>query len=98
MEIISLFVAQSRDLLPEIRSAGERRDGKALEQSAHKLKGSIQNFGDVRASAAALRLETMGHTGEFFETEKALSDLEQEVTSLRDALQTFTEERAACKS
>ena len=97
-EIISLFIAQVQDLLPDIRSAGERGDGKALERYAHKLKGSIQSFGDGRASEAALRLETMGHNGEFGETEKALADLEQEVVTLRDALQTFIIEQAACIS
>ncbi|MEO5954859.1 MAG: response regulator, partial [Nitrospiraceae bacterium] len=40
-EMIGLFFAQAQTLLPQIRGAGERGDGKALERFAHKLKGSM---------------------------------------------------------
>jgi HPt (histidine-containing phosphotransfer) domain-containing protein len=96
--MIGLFFAQAKKLLPEIRGASERRDGKALERFAHKLKGSMGSFGDDRASEAALRLEIMGRTGEFVQTEEALAELEYEVARLREALLEFTEEGAACAS
>ena len=44
-KMIGLFFAQAEKLLPEIRGAGERGDGKALERAAHKLKGSMGSFG-----------------------------------------------------
>jgi two-component system sensor histidine kinase/response regulator len=97
-EIVSLFVAQAQELLPEIRTAGERGNGKALERSAHKLRGSMGSFGAGRASASALRLEIMGRDGEFVGAEEAIADLEHEVARLRGALMTFTEEGAACAS
>ena len=97
-KMIGLFLAQAQKLLPEIRSAGERRDGKALERFAHKLKGSMGSFGNDRASEAALRLEIMGRNAEFVQTEETLADLEQEVARLREALLTFTEEGATCAS
>jgi two-component system, sensor histidine kinase and response regulator len=97
-KMISLFFAQAQKLLPEIRSAGERGDGKALERFAHKLKGSMGSFGAGRASEAALRLEIMGRNGNFARAEESLADLEREVARLREALTPFTEEGAACAS
>ena len=96
--MIDLFFAQAQKLLPEIRSAGERSDGKALERAAHKLKGSMGSFGASRAAEAAQRLEIMGRNGEMVQSEEALADLEHEVGRLREALTTFTEEGAACVS
>ena len=37
-KMIGLFLAQAEKLLPDIRTASERGDGKALERAAHKLK------------------------------------------------------------
>jgi PAS domain S-box-containing protein len=97
-KMIGLFLAQAQRLLPEIRGAGERGDGKALERAAHKLKGSMGTFGAARASEAAGRLEAMGRDGGFAQAGEALADLEREVARLREALATFTEEGAACGS
>jgi len=97
-KLIGLFLAQAQKLLPEIRSAGERGDGKALERFAHKLKGSMGSFAADRAAEAALRLEIMGNNGEFVQTEEALADLEHEVARLCEALTTFTEESTTCAS
>jgi CheY-like chemotaxis protein/HPt (histidine-containing phosphotransfer) domain-containing protein len=93
-KMISLFCAQAQKLLPEIRSAGERSDGKSLERFAHKLKGSMGGFGDARASEAALRLEIIGRDGEFARAGEASANLELEVARLREALTTFAQERA----
>ena len=80
-KMIQLFLVQSQKLLPEIRAAAERCDGKALERFAHKLKGSMGCFAANRASQAALRLEMMGVLGEFVQTEECLMTLEQEVAA-----------------
>src|SRR5262249_10544546 len=42
-QLVQLFFDQSAGLLPELRDAIARGDGKALERSAHKLKGSLSN-------------------------------------------------------
>jgi signal transduction histidine kinase/CheY-like chemotaxis protein/HPt (histidine-containing phosphotransfer) domain-containing protein len=97
-KMINLFLAQTQKLLPEIRSAGERGDGNALERFAHKLKGSLGSFGAGRATEAALRLEIMGRSGEFVQPEEALAALEHEVARLREALAAFTEETVPCAS
>ena len=97
-EMIGLFFAQAQKLLPEIRGAGERRDGKALERAAHKLKGSLGSFGAAQAAEAAHRLEIMGRTGDFVGVEEASADLEHKVARLRAVLTAFIEEGAACAS
>ncbi len=93
-----LFQVQAEKLLPEIRSAGEGKDGKGLERFAHKLKSSMGSFGAARASQAAQRLEIMGRNGEYDRTREALNDLEREVARLRDALSAFHERETACVS
>jgi CheY-like chemotaxis protein/HPt (histidine-containing phosphotransfer) domain-containing protein len=96
--MIDSFCGQAQKLLPEIRAAGERGDGNALERFAHKLKGSMASFGDSRASEAALRLEIMGHNHDFAQPDAAFADLEQQVARLREALTTFTQKGTICAS
>ncbi len=97
-KMIGLFCAQALKLIPEIRGAIEARDGKTLERLAHKLRGSMGSFGATRATEAALSLEIMGGNADFVRTSEALAELEQELTSLREALTTFTEGNSACVS
>jgi signal transduction histidine kinase/DNA-binding response OmpR family regulator/HPt (histidine-containing phosphotransfer) domain-containing protein len=93
-EMIGLFLEQAQKLLPEIRRAGERGDGEALERFAHMLGGSLGTFAAGPATAAALRLELMGRENDFGLTEESLADLEHKVARLRLALQTFRVEDA----
>jgi len=97
-KMIGLYFAQAKKLLPEIRGAGERGDGKALERAAHKLNGSLGGFGAKLAVEAALRLEIMGRDGEFTRAGEASEDLEHEVACLRETLTTFTEDLEVCAS
>jgi PAS domain S-box-containing protein len=98
LQMIQLFFAQIQTALPEIRAAIDGGDGKALEQAAQQLKGSIANFGGRRASDAALRLEFMGANAELAGAEEAFADLEHEVTRLRGALAAFSVEGLPCAS
>ena len=56
------------------------------------------SFGAAMAVRAAGRLEAMGRTGEFVQTEEAITGLEYEVARLHEALTTFAAEGAACAS
>jgi two-component system, sensor histidine kinase and response regulator len=97
-KMIGLYFAQAQKLLPEIRGAGERGDGKTLERAAHKLKGSMGSFGAERAAETALRLELMGRNEDFVQTAEALANLDFEATRLREAMTTFTKGSPTCAS
>ena len=88
-EIAEIFLEQCPDALSEIRTAAQSGDASALERSAHTLKGSIGNFGANAAYEAALKLETLGRSGELGSVTEALHDLELAVERLNPELSKF---------
>jgi CheY-like chemotaxis protein len=97
-ELISLFFVQAQKVLPEIRGAVDRGDGRRLERASHKLKGSMGCLGASSAIKAALRLENLGRNGELALAEEACTALEHEVARLLVALTNFTSNGAAGES
>ncbi len=93
-EVASLFLEDTPRLLSDIRNAISCGDSKALERSAHTLKGSIANFGVRVASEAAFGLEQMGRNGDFAHTEDVLTRLEQQVALLGPALESLVNQKA----
>lgn len=81
-EIAEIFLDEYPAALAEVRRAAESGDAGALERAAHALKGSISNFGATAAYDAALRLETMGRTGELDSTAEALGVLDAALVRL----------------
>jgi len=92
-KMVQLFGRQSDTLLGEIGSAVGRNDGPALERAAHKLKGSLGNFGAGKAVGTAQRLEAMGHRCDLAGSETASAELEREIAGLRTSLAELIEER-----
>ena len=88
-EVAQLFLDTSPDLLTEIGRAVVARDARALERSAHTLKGSVGNFGADAAFQAALRLEKIGRSGDLMGVDEAYRALEAEMERLRPALATL---------
>jgi PAS domain S-box-containing protein len=84
--MVRLFTDHTPKLLAEISEASSRRDGKALEQAAHKLKGSVSNFGATKAFDAASRLEVMGRDEDFTDSNKAGVELGRDIRDLHQAL------------
>jgi len=78
--------------LSELQAAISSGDAKALERTAHTLKGVVGNFGAKAACEAALRLETIGRESEMAAAEEAYPVLEEELARLKLALTTFIEE------
>jgi two-component system sensor histidine kinase/response regulator len=95
-KIIELFSDQAPRLLADIGVAYGRRDAKSLQRTAHKLRGSVDNFGATRAVAAAQRLEDMGRAGDFTHCRDAVAELERAIGDLLRAVAEFTQEGAAC--
>jgi CheY-like chemotaxis protein len=93
-EIAGLFFEDTPRLLTEVRNAIQRGDGRALERSAHALKGSVSNFGARTASDAAYSLEQMGRNGDFAKAPETFARLERQVDLLLPALEALFNEKA----
>jgi CheY-like chemotaxis protein len=88
-QMARLFLKESAALLAEIRAAVEGRDADGLVKKAHKLKGSVSNFGAAACVRTTERLEAMARAGHLSgapaladELEEALGRLQQELTDL----------------
>jgi HPt (histidine-containing phosphotransfer) domain-containing protein len=85
-DIIDIFLEEYPSLVDAICTSVEKQDGKALERSAHNLKGSVSNFGARFAVQAAYDLELMGRRSEFIAARGAIETLTSELAALRSAL------------
>ena len=94
-EIACLFVGSCPELVGQIRDAIDRADGKALENAAHTLKGSVGNFGAKPAYEAALRLEMLGRSGDMSKADEALAALDSALLDLNNILSRYNLEEAA---
>jgi two-component system sensor histidine kinase/response regulator len=90
-ELAGMFLDDHRQLLANIQSALERRDGDALERAAHKLKGSVGSFEARPAYDAAYRMEVAGREANFAGAEAVRAELEEEIARLCAALTAFQE-------
>lgn len=84
-ELAGLFASECGNLLAQLRTGVHTNDLKAVEQSAHALKGLVANFGAVEISGAASRLEMAARAGDVADTttlEHALTELSSELRSL----------------
>ena len=85
-EIIALYLAEYPRLLAGIRAAATSGDARALQFSAHALKGSVGNMAATRAYAAAEELETLARAEQIPEARTAVATLERELALLENAL------------
>ena len=97
-KMVELFVKQSGPLLRAIGEAVATRNGAALEQSAHKLKGSIGNFGAQCAFQTAFELEQSGRAADFNRASEASARLAQQVEALNRAMAHYVNETLTCAS
>lgn len=93
-ELVDLFRDDSARLLRELHAALDQGDARALERSAHALKGSVGNFCASSAWEAALNLETLARSGVIVGAEEALHALDREVEALNADLASFAKELA----
>ncbi|MBV6433764.1 MAG: hypothetical protein IANPNBLG_03983 [Bryobacteraceae bacterium] len=88
-EMAQLFLEEYPSQLSLIRAAVQARDAKALERSAHSLKGSIGNFGAESAHQAAFALEMIGRQGNLDQADDALRKLEGTLSALKPAMESL---------
>ena len=90
--MVRIFSRQWRDLLAEIASAANRRDGAALELLADRLKRSLSSIGAGKASRVAQGLEELGCQRGFQDIEGKRAQLAIEIERLVKALKEFGNE------
>jgi len=86
-EMAQIFLEEYPSQLNVLRAAVQARDAKALERSAHSLKGSVGNFGAESAHQAALALEMMGRQGNLDHLEDAFRRLESALSALKPEME-----------
>jgi HPt (histidine-containing phosphotransfer) domain-containing protein len=80
-DIATLFVADWPQSRAALRQAVLSEDADALTRIAHTLKGAAATLGAVALSAAAQRLEEVGHSGNLAPAASACIVLETEMMS-----------------
>jgi two-component system sensor histidine kinase/response regulator len=85
-EIAELFLEEYPQVVSDLHKALEAGDSKAVERTAHGLKGSVANFGARAVVDAALELERLGRAQKLAEVSHVLSSLELALAALHGEL------------
>jgi HPt (histidine-containing phosphotransfer) domain-containing protein len=85
--VTSLFKDNTPVYLAQMKQAIGRRDGLALEKSAHTILSSLVIFGAARARDLARTLQLNGQFENFDEAEKRFLELENETDRILAALE-----------
>jgi signal transduction histidine kinase/CheY-like chemotaxis protein len=92
-ELASMFLAVQGGWMEELRRAVQRNDAGALEQAAHRFKGSVGNFeGAGLAARLCSELENCGREGRTSEAPALLSKFEIALASLCRSLEKLARE------
>lgn len=89
-ELITVFFKDSEDLLDAISIALANRDGDALHQCTHSLKGMIENYAAAPASQAVSSLNAFSRTGDLQQAQAIFPQVEKELSNLGAALRVFS--------
>jgi PAS domain S-box-containing protein len=85
-ELKAIFRETRPVMVERLRAAISGNDARALEETAHSLRGSLSVFNAKASSAAALRLERIGHEGRMDEAAGAFAQLEHELDRFEGSL------------
>ena len=88
-ELVQLFMLDKDDIVADLRNAADRSDAKALEQTAHRLRGTIGALAPGPALQSAARLESMGREGDLSGVETTLDLLEEQIDEVGRELTTL---------
>jgi two-component system, sensor histidine kinase and response regulator len=88
-ELVNLFLEEYPQLVKEIREGLRCQDAKLVQRPAHSLKSALGNLSAVRSFEAAYRLELLSRDAQLSELETAFILLEDELSTLRSAMQPF---------
>mgnify|MGYP005842891365 FL=1 len=90
--VVEAALEEAPRLLNDIAQAVANGDAKALERSAHTLKGDFRYFGASPVFHRAFRLECMGKEGKLEGADEALADLQPELERALGALSEYLRE------
>ena len=90
-EMCGIFLNESARLLDKLRQAVAEHSPDAVMRVAHSLKGEVSYFSAPAATAAARRMEDMGHEGDISQAPDALIVLERELAFLCRSVRAFAE-------
>ncbi len=88
-EIAILFLDNYQAWLAELRQAAASKDADGVQRTAHGLKGSVANFGAQDAVDAAVKLESLGRSGDLTGVSESLGALEAALETLRGDLESL---------
>ena len=85
-ELAELFIDGLPELMADIKAAISNKDNVLLNKAAHKLKGSVGNFGKNAVYETAFRLESLGEDRSLDDAVELFTVLENEVEQLVNEL------------
>ena len=83
-EILTLFITSTEELLERINKAMENKDGRALKEAAHELKGACSSVGAKGMAQLCFDLEQAGKNNEWDNAPRIQSGLNQTFESARN--------------
>jgi len=86
VEIVGLFLSDAPRQLAAIETALTARDGKQMQELAHKFKGAAANVAAKALQRTAEQLEAAGRQADFGRATELVDTLARELTALREAL------------
>lgn len=84
------FLEEADDMLDQIKHAIENTDAAALDESAHKLKGTLKYLAAGPASEEAYKLEKMGKSGEMDQAGDVYPRLVEECEALKEFMKNYS--------
>ncbi len=92
--VIEAFLQESVQLEQQIAAAVTNEDARLLHRTGHTLKGAMTSLGAEKWSVLARRLEELGATGSVEGAQALADELNQQLPSLREQLQSFSVEQS----
>lgn len=89
-ECFTEFVKDWPLLYVQIKGAAMEKDGQVLDETAHKLKGTLKYLAAEDAANAALMMESAGRDNDFQEIDTKLDTLKNECQKVIEYIRGFT--------
>ena len=97
-DAIDLLALRAHDKgLKDIGDAIANQDAEALDRFAHSLKGSVGMFSEGAVYQAALKLESIGRSGDLLHADEAFKSLENQLQQIEEVLSSRLREKVALR-